>query len=317
VKIVSIDGGGIRGLIPAMVLAEIEKRSGKPVAELADLIVGTSTGGILGAALAGPQQHSAESLTELYLSDGPKIFHRSLLKRVTSVEGLLDERYDNAALRESLAEHLGTGRLSQVRTGLFVTAYELRLRQAFFFRSSRAQGRDLPAGAAADEYDFALTDVALATSSAPTYFEPVEARSGAGVGFALIDGGVFATNPAMCAYAEARRTGRADDLLVVSLGTGTQTHEQAISLEDAQGWGQLGWARTVINVMFDGVAETVDHELTQLGGVTYMRLQRGLSYAREALDDASAENLANLQKDARALIEERSQDIDDACSALA
>jgi patatin-like phospholipase/acyl hydrolase len=314
-RILSIDGGGIRGVIPATVLAAIEQRTGRPAAELFDLIAGTSTGGILACALAragpdGRPVHTAEHLRGLYLDDGPRIFHRSLLRRVLSVEGWLDERYGSEGLEASLREHLGASRLRETVCDVFVTAYELRLREAFFFRSTRARGHDLPAGATAEAYDFALADVALATSAAPTYFEPAEITSAAGDRYGLIDGGVFATNPAMCAYAEARRTGAADDLLVVSLGTGRPTHQHAIDVEEAKGWGRLGWARPVIDVIFDGVSDTVEFELGRLGGVDYVRLQTPLRHAREALDDAGADNLAGLRRDADALVADHAAELD-------
>ena len=80
-KVLSIDGGGIRGLIPALVLAEIERRTGRRIAELFDLIAGTSTGGILASALTrrgadDRARYSAEELVELYVTEGPKIFDR-------------------------------------------------------------------------------------------------------------------------------------------------------------------------------------------------------------------------------------------------
>jgi uncharacterized protein len=321
VNVLSIDGGGIRGIIPAMVLAAIEKRTGKAIADLFDVVAGTSTGGILACSLARPGDdgrpvHTANDLIDLYVEDGPKIFDRSLLKRITSADGLTDERYDNEALRASLAKHLGDSRLKDALCEVFVTAYELRLRDAFFFRSRRARGVDLPAGAQADEYDFAMADVALATSSAPTYFEPVEIESAAGDRFALIDGGVFATNPAMCAYVEWRDRGPAEDMMLVSLGTGSQTSEHAIDFDDARDWGILEWARPLIDVIFDGVADTVDYQATQLLQAGYVRFQSPLRHASEALDDASKQNLANLQRDGAELVREHSAAIDDVCSRL-
>jgi patatin-like phospholipase/acyl hydrolase len=89
-RVLAIDGGGIRGLIPAMVLAEIERRTGRPAGGLFDLIAGTSTGGILAAALARPDPIPAAQLVELYEQEGPKIFHRSLLKRIESIDGNID-----------------------------------------------------------------------------------------------------------------------------------------------------------------------------------------------------------------------------------
>src|SRR3954449_10295530 len=89
-KVLCIDGGGIRGLIPALVLAEIERRTGRPTAELFDLAGATSPGALLASGLPRPGPdgkplHSAEELAALYRTEGPKIFDRSLLKRVTSV----------------------------------------------------------------------------------------------------------------------------------------------------------------------------------------------------------------------------------------
>ena len=96
-KVLSIDGGGIRGLIPALVLAEIERRTGRRIAEMVDLVAGTSTGGILACGLTRPGPggaplYSAEDLAAIYVEEGPRIFHRGLLKRIFSVEGLIDER---------------------------------------------------------------------------------------------------------------------------------------------------------------------------------------------------------------------------------
>src|SRR3954449_12357803 len=87
-KVLCIDGGGIRGLIPALVLAEIERRTGRPTFELFDLIAGTSTGGILACGLTCPGEdgrprHSAEELADLYRTEGPRIFDRSLIRRIT------------------------------------------------------------------------------------------------------------------------------------------------------------------------------------------------------------------------------------------
>jgi hypothetical protein len=311
-KILSIDGGGIRGIIPALVLAEIEKRCGRRAAELFDVIAGTSTGGILACALATPDadgrpRHDAAHLLDLYLEDGPKIFHRSLVKRITSVDGYVDERYDNSALRASLLEHLGDARLKDALCELFVTAYELRLRQAFFFRSRRAID--------ADQYDFAMADVALATSSAPTYFEPVDVVNAAGGTYSLIDGGVFATNPAMCAYADYGRAAD-QDVVIVSLGTGTQTPAHGIDPDAARGWGRIGWVRPLIDVIFDGVADTVEYELGKLLDIRYVRLQTPLKHANEALDDASQANLDNLRRDADDLVAASSDELDEICRLL-
>lgn len=162
-----------------------------------------------------------------------------------------------------------------------MTAYEIEQRFAFLFRSSRAR--------VDPTYDFAMADVGLATSAAPTYFEPVAVRDRAGSkSYALVDGGVFANNPAMVALAEVAHPDRAAEVdLLLSLGTGE--HTRPIRLHDARGWGQLQWAPRIVDVVFDGVAETVDFEASQLLGDRYVRLQTPLTHASDDLDDASPE----------------------------
>src|SRR5688500_13052541 len=122
-----------------MVLCEIERRTGRRVAELFDLIAGTSTGGILACALARPDALTAEELVGLYERHGPTIFRRSLLKRVFAIEGWVDERYEDDGLEEALREYLEDVRLRDVVVPIFVTAYDIHGRFAFFFRSERAK----------------------------------------------------------------------------------------------------------------------------------------------------------------------------------
>ncbi|MBI5106675.1 MAG: patatin-like phospholipase family protein, partial [Solirubrobacterales bacterium] len=293
-----------RGLIPSLVLAELEQRSGRRVHELFDFVAGTSTGGILAAALTRPDPPPATEVVGLYEREGPEIFSRSLLKRITSADGNLDERYESTGLVAALRRHLGAHRLSEALVDVLITAYELEDRFAFLFRSSRA--RTDPA------YDFALADAAHATSAAPTYFEPVRVRDAAGArSYALVDGGVYATNPSMVAIAELGHE-RID--LLLSLGTGSLT--RPLPFEQARGWGRLEWASRIVDVVFDGVADTVGFEAGQLLGDRYVRLQTQLDDASDDLDDASAANLAALRREAERLIARESATLDRVVAAL-
>ena len=313
-KVLCIDGGGIRGLIPALVLAEIERRTGRRIAEMVDLVAGTSTGGILACGLTRPGPggaplYSADELAGIYVEEGPRIFRRSLLKRVFSVEGLVDERYEDDGLNAALDRYLGDARLSDALTDVLATAYDIKDRFAFFFRSSRA--RNDP------EYDFPLVRVARATGAAPSYFEPAEVTDVAGARtYPLIDGGVYAVNPSMCAYADVVAAGRADDLqLMLSLGTGE--HTRSYSFEQTRWWGQLEWARPILDMVFDGVADTIEFEAATLMGDRYMRLQTDLDNASDDFDDASEENLAALRVEAEQLIAASGEKLDRACAILA
>ena len=289
-KVLAIDGGGIRGLIPALVLAEIERRCERAIGELVDLIAGTSTGGIIACGVAKPDPLPAQRIAELYVEEGPDIFHRSLLKRITSLDGLIDERYDSSGLVDVLTRWLGAARLADARPPVLLTAYDLERRHAVFLR--------------ADD-DVSMVDAAHASSAAPSYFEPVQVGAAT-----LVDGGVFATNPAVCAYAEVG--GELE--LLVSLGTGE--HTRPLPYEEVRDWGQLEWARPILDVVFDGTADAVDLQLTALLHDGYVRLQTPLVEASDDLDDVTPDNLDALHRDAERLITARSDDLDRVCEAL-
>jgi patatin-like phospholipase/acyl hydrolase len=313
VRVLSIDGGGIRGVIPAAVLAEIERRAGRTIPEMFDLLAGTSTGGIIALGLTvpgdggGPRWRAAD-LLELYRREGEHIFSRSVWQRVRTAGGALDEKYPAAGLEAALLRYFGDARLRDALTPVLVTSYELERRKPFFFRSSRA--------AADPTYDFPMREAARATSAAPTYFEPPQLVNDAdGQRYALVDGGVFANNPSMCAHAEVLASDRAADVIVVSLGTGQLN--RPIHHADAKDWGLLGWARSIFDVVMDGVSDTTDYQLEQvLGAERHARFQIELIGASDDMDDASAENIAHLETKAHELIAAQDAELDHVCRVL-
>ena len=314
IRVLSIDGGGIRGIIPAILLAELERATGRPVADTFDLVAGTSTGGILALALTmkgedGRPRWSADEMIGLYEEQGPNIFDRSVWDRIRSVEGLLDEKYPPEGMETAFAAYLGDARLSEALTEVLVTAYEIEQRTTFFFKSAKAR---------ADERDdFPIREAAQATSAAPTYFEPVQIERGHGrPDLALVDGGVFANNPAMCAYAEALKDEGDDEITLLSLGTGELT--RALPYEDAKDWGLAEWAKPIIDVVFDGVSDATDHHLEQiLGREHYFRFQTRLDRARDDMDDASEGNLHLLKQEAEELLRDERDRFDAVVAALA
>lgn len=139
-KILSIDGGGIRWLIPALILQEIEHRTDRPIHTLFDLIVGTSTGGILAIGLTKPGKPlSAEALVALYRDEGNTIFDRSLLKRVRSLDGIADERYHEGPLEQILMRLFRAAQLKNTRCDLIITAYDIEQRTPYLFKSHQAR----------------------------------------------------------------------------------------------------------------------------------------------------------------------------------
>jgi predicted acylesterase/phospholipase RssA len=316
-SILAVDGGGIRGIIPARILQELEARMGRPAAELFDLVAGTSTGGIIALGLAAPgpggrPAFGAGDLLELYREHGRDIFPQSLLGRVRSLAGMAGPRYPVAPLEGLLRERFGATMLSEALTEVVVPGYDLSGPSPFFFKRRYAQD-------AAHAWDVPMWLVARATSAAPTYFEPAELPAFEGEGaHALVDGGVFANNPAAAAYADALElaAGPETEIHVVSIGTGRprdaarDTGTIPVSYAHALSWGLARWARPMLDVVFDGVAKTVEYQMTRLcrhadeegGAPRYHRLQSELPTASHAMDDASPRNVERLLADADALL---------------
>jgi patatin-like phospholipase/acyl hydrolase len=319
-KVLSIDGGGIRGIIPAMVLAEIERRTGKPISELFDLVAGTSTGGILALGLTKPgrdskPQFSAERLIELYESEGGKIFDRPVWHRIQSVGSLAEEKYPATGIEEVAQKYFGDRRLAEALTEVLVTAYEIEGRAAWFFKRRHARDENREGD------NFLMREIARATSAAPTYFEPFLVEGGPHDKCALIDGGVHSNNPAMCAYVEARKIHpEENDFLVVSLGTGELT--RSLPYEEVRGWGLALWAQPILNVVFDGVADTVDYQLRELLSTEegearrYYRFQTQLDIGKDDMDDASRTNIVALKVKAREIIAKNEDALKTLCAQL-
>ena len=306
IRILSIDGGGIRGIIPAIILARLERQTGQRVADLFDLVAGTSTGGILALGLTRPGPggrplYTAAQMTELYEKEGTRIFSSSWWRRMRTMGSLREERYSADGIEEVLRRYFGDARLKDACTEVLVPSYEIERREPFFFKSAAARERA--------EYDFPMWQVARATSAAPTYFEPARLPVPDSLDYwALIDGGMFANNPAACALVEAiARNPWATKFVVVSLGTGKLL--KRIPMKQAKGWGTAGWLRPVLDIVLDGVSATVDYQLQQLLPGDYHRYQVTLQQCYQAMDDVRPENLRNLRLQAEALCRERSREL--------
>ena len=236
-KVLAIDGGGIRGVIPAAVLAYIEAKTGKHSSELFDLVVGTSTGGIIAAGVTVPKANgkpkfSAADMLNLYVEQGQEIFNRSFWRGITTIGGFGDEQYDHRPLERILKTYLGNATLDECLVPIVVTSYDIEQRKPYYFKTLRARE--------SKDRNHYLRDAARATSAAPTFFEPalVSSMAQTPTRRVLVDGGVFVNNPSLCGWVEAQSM--ADDpgdVLVVSLGTGVTNRK--IPYEDAKEWGAL------------------------------------------------------------------------------
>ncbi len=316
IKILSVDGGGIRGIIPGTILAQLEKilqrldKSNRKIGDYFDMIAGTSTGGILSCIYLMPDangkaKYSAQDAVDLYINNGHTIFDRTTAQKLTSIGGVLHQKYSQDALYNLLTTYFGDETLDKCIKPSLITSYEISDRKAVFFTSVDAATDTM--------YNFFLRDVARATSAAPTYFSPAYIESINGQTFTLVDGGMFANNPALCAYAEARKTDfskvlnnpekkdkpTAADMIIVSLGTGSV--KKRYRYDDFKHAGEIKWLEPVIDILMSGNSETVAYQLTEMyltleaeDQKNYYRLEPGLKEACSEMDEATPANINNL-----------------------
>jgi len=310
-RILSIDGGGILGLIPAMVLAEIEARAGRPAAELFDLVAGTSTGGIIACAVAAGIP--ANTVADLYRKRGKDIFARHLRHRLFTGFGLWGPQYAASGIEAALADVFQGAKLSDCTTDLLVPAYDIEARTPVLFKSAKARWNGVVGVEAyhARSRDYYLRDVARATSAAPTYFPPARITSLAGEVVTAVDGGLFANNPAACALAQVAKASRMYGAAMVSLGTGSR--EQPYLYGAARRWGLARWARPLLDCMFDGQSDTAGHQCQALLRDRYFRLQPALP-GDLPMDDAGPKAVEILESVARGLVAEQDELIDKICA---
>jgi patatin-like phospholipase/acyl hydrolase len=213
-RILSIDGGGIRGTFPAAFLANLEKDLDQPIGSYFDLIAGTSTGGIIAIGLALGLR--AQTILELYEEKGPAIFSQTqdgllgLIKRhLHNGKWLVGPKYTTQALEDALKEVFGGRRLGESKTRLMIPSFHSQTQNVYIFKTAHNERL-------ATDYKDLAVDAALATAAAPTYFQQHITANDVG----LVDGGLWANNPTGIAVVEAIGTlgWPADQLQILSVG---------------------------------------------------------------------------------------------------
>lgn len=307
--ILSCDGGGIRGLVTAILLEHLEKRLGKPLNKCFEMFAGTSTGSIIACGLA--QGIPAEKIKELYLENGEKIFPK--LDSLNNIARSIEERFEHhdpslpLYSAEPLEEILKNPKIfptnllfGEIKKPTLITSYDTYNRKAVIFKSFQDRDKEL-----------SIWEVCRASSAAPiaypgylvnnhTFIEayqkdPGMITSNRGLSIQtdnnkipLIDGGIVANNPTLCAiserlrwdgdkwfYTESRGT-KLDKIIVASFGTGCTLRR--INSKEAESWGGLEWVSIfkgipILDVFFDGNSGSVDYISTQLLGDNYYRFQ--------------------------------------------
>lgn len=266
-RILSLDGGGLRGLITARILQRLnDDPKIKGWLDDVDLFAGTSTGGILALGLAAGK--TSQDICDLYINAGPRIFDDSIWDDIRDLGKTIGADYSNKVLKKELRNIFGSMKLGDLKKKVTIPTFDLdneaiddtkRTWKPKIFHNYPGSDSDAESLAA---------DVALYTSAAPTYFPVADG---------YIDGGVFANNPSLVAIAQAisqsnAQSARAqiDEIVLLSVGTG-------VSLSYIKGnnldWGYAQWVKPLLNILSDGVAGIADYQARQILGERYQRFQ--------------------------------------------
>ncbi len=300
-RILSIDGGGIRGVFPAALLARLEQHLEHPVGRYFDLIAGTSTGGIIAIGLG--LGLSARDILKLYVEEGPSIFDQQhgpienwVRQKLRSAAHWLVTKHSSEPLRRALANVLGDRKLGESRTRLVIPAWHPILERVYIYKTAHHPRLET-------DYKELAIDAAMATAAAPTFLKPHVTESA----IELVDGGVWANNPIGVAVIEAvgMLGWPANQLKILSIGTinepaklprlrGKLPMAAAVSrlFMAGQSHSALGTAKIVTGDVherkaiwrIDQIAPEGRYTLDNAGRISEMR-DRGFTEAREQLPE--------------------------------
>ncbi|XP_031120227.1 patatin-like protein 1 [Ipomoea triloba] len=328
IAILSIDGGGIRGIIPATILAfleaQLQELDGEKVriCDYFDLIAGTSTGGLVTAMLTAPNEDkrplfAAKDILPFYKEHGPKIFAEGggglFGKFRRGLASFIGPKYDGKYLHQVLHDKLGNTRLHQTLTPIVIPTFDITNFQPHVFTNYEAED--------CSELDVKLSDICIGSAAAPTYFpahyfENIDDKGNRSE-FNLIDGGVCANNPTLVAISTVmqRMESKDEDMgagtnrrfRVLSLGTGSSNYCQKYTAKMAADWGIAGWlahgdGNPLLDVFSDASSDMVDYHIATSfhsldAGDNYLRIQEDeLEGELASVDVTTEENLKRLQE---------------------
>lgn len=238
-QVLAIDGGGVRGIFAAALLAGLEEDLERPVGDLFDLVVGTSTGGIIALGLGAGLTPAA--ILDFYVSEKDRIFANRLGWR--TLRHPFAAKYGPQRLQAAVRQVFGEALLGESRLPLVIPSYNLGENDVYLFKTPHHDRlrRD---------HKVPMWQVAMATTAAPTYFPAFRLL---GDHVRLVDGGVWANNPAMVGVTEAVSMFGCDlkDIRLLSVGTTMNMRTRGTQLDNA---GLLRWisSPTVVDVLLDG-----------------------------------------------------------------
>jgi len=267
-RILCVDGGGIRGVFPIAILQAIEEEFQTPIGDLFDVIAGTSTGSIIAASAAIKTPMS--KLMESYLNYGEKIFVRN------AKVGLFKSVYTDRYLRRLLKRAFKDMELKDIKKPLLIPAVDITHGKPYVHRSDYGFSRE-------DELSVKLWDAVLSSCSAPIYFPPNNVNNQ----YLSIDGGLWANNPSLVSVTEVLHYFKVDidEIHILSIGTGQQRID--FTMDENKYWGIRQWlpfqfpsmkvTPKLLDLAMDLSSESVSYHCRLLLGEHYFRLNKELS----------------------------------------
>ncbi len=321
VRILSIQGGGIRGLIPARILQhweeELQVEFGRkvPISECFDIVAGTSTGGIIALGLtykahenSEAPEYYAEDMVKFYQESGKEIFPPSEWEFVKNLINYFTPAFNPQPLETFLENKFKERYLSTISPQVIVPAYEMKSNIPYAFDSLEARVKS--------SQNFKIRDVARATSAAPSFLKAPTIHPEKGEEQTFLDGGIFANDPTLIAIQKAQqRFPKAKKFIVVSLGTG---EERPGNLSEKLGdAGQVKWAPYIADFMMRCNSKTTKDSISSLqslyenmipgGSFSYIHIQPPLDQLQKAMDNTHKVNIDGLIGIARSEIKENSK----------
>jgi len=259
-NILSIDGGGIKGLYAARVIEQIEKRYGKKIHKHFDLICGTSTGGLIALALS--LGFSATEVADFYSEKGKIIFpHTSWFKRTYHLlrQAILSNKYKSDTLREQMVSFFGEGKkLKDCKTLLCIPAYNISEGMPIIFKYPHKEGNFYR------DAEIDVIDVALATSAAPTYFPNHKINAPTLPNTVCTDGGVWCNNPALSGLIEAWTYFVGDSKEYDSINLLSVSTIPEPTGSNFMGGGFARWGKNLINTALEGQSYFTNYFLNKI-----------------------------------------------------
>ncbi len=292
-RILAISGGGMRGVVPARFLIEIENRTGRKIAEIFSLIAGTSTGSILAALCCRPFPTTAELMMRFYYESGPRIFRRGWFDW-----GVFGPKYSQADLHRELRACIGESKCGDIARKLLIPTVDANQIEAVFIKSWDRYWAEYPLWAAA-----------ASSCSAQTFF-PAHSGIYGMLPFRHIDGGNHTNNPAASALFEAYRLWPNEEILVVHLGTGKQRNPRP--LPDG---GIARWAPLVFGATSECQDDCARYLCIHAPGVRFFSFDVSIDRF-PAMDDASRDTLDDLIELAERQIDADSQRWEDLIASI-